>query len=242
MPVSVYQEQKAASDRMFLALAGLYRRNEGRIKKMPYPCLYLEDDQIALRDAFHRMRVFLLHSDGVDIRDPNLLVNFLSHKYPSCEPFLNALLDYYLHLTGQSLQSGLPIICTVVSINFWHKCFSGATQISLDDHWKHLGITVGIITRNRSADLHEMLSSLTNQIRPADEVLIVVMKSPKTYTREDIVEIQCHGGYFVLKKILLYIEELMILKDETSRRVSLALAHLQPGDLWEDRGICFYKC
>ena len=37
---------------------------------------------------------------------------------------------------------------------------------------------------------------------PVDEVLIVLMKSPKTYTREDIVEIHCHGGYFVLQKIL----------------------------------------
>ncbi len=37
---------------------------------------------------------------------------------------------------------------------------------------------------------------------PVDEVLIVLMKSPKTYTREDIVEIHCHGGYFILQKIL----------------------------------------
>ncbi len=35
-----------------------------------------------------------------------------------------------------------------------------------------------------------------------DEVLVVLMKAPKTYTREDIVEIQCHGGYLVLQKIL----------------------------------------
>ncbi len=35
-----------------------------------------------------------------------------------------------------------------------------------------------------------------------DEVLLVLMKSPKTYTREDIVEIHCHGGYFVLQKVL----------------------------------------
>ena len=38
--------------------------------------------------------------------------------------------------------------------------------------------------------------------KAVDEVLIVLMKSPKTYTREDIVEIHCHGGYFVLQKIL----------------------------------------
>jgi tRNA modification GTPase len=37
---------------------------------------------------------------------------------------------------------------------------------------------------------------------PVDEVLIVLMKSPKTYTREDIVEIHCHGGYFILQRIL----------------------------------------
>jgi tRNA modification GTPase len=37
---------------------------------------------------------------------------------------------------------------------------------------------------------------------PVDEVLMVLMKSPKTYTREDIVEIHCHGGYLVLQKVL----------------------------------------
>ena len=34
-----------------------------------------------------------------------------------------------------------------------------------------------------------------------DEVLIVVMKAPKSYTREDVVEIQSHSGYIVLGKI-----------------------------------------
>ncbi len=35
-----------------------------------------------------------------------------------------------------------------------------------------------------------------------DEVLVLVMKAPRTYTREDIVEISCHGGPLVLKRIL----------------------------------------
>ena len=35
-----------------------------------------------------------------------------------------------------------------------------------------------------------------------DEVLVSFFKSPKTYTREDIVEINCHGGSYVTKKIL----------------------------------------
>lgn len=37
---------------------------------------------------------------------------------------------------------------------------------------------------------------------PIDEVLLVLMKAPRTYTREDILEIHCHGGYFILQKIL----------------------------------------
>ena len=41
---------------------------------------------------------------------------------------------------------------------------------------------------------------LTNQ--PIDEVMAVFMQAPKTYTREDIVEIQCHGSYLVLQDIL----------------------------------------
>jgi len=35
-----------------------------------------------------------------------------------------------------------------------------------------------------------------------DEVLVAVMRAPKTYTREDIVEINAHGGPLVLKQIL----------------------------------------
>lgn len=35
-----------------------------------------------------------------------------------------------------------------------------------------------------------------------DEVMVSVMKSPKTFTKEDIVEINCHGGIAVTNKIL----------------------------------------
>ena len=35
-----------------------------------------------------------------------------------------------------------------------------------------------------------------------DEVLISFMKAPNTYTREDIIEINCHGGIISAKKIL----------------------------------------
>lgn len=35
-----------------------------------------------------------------------------------------------------------------------------------------------------------------------DEVLVTVMRGPNTYTREDVVEINCHGGVVVLKKVM----------------------------------------
>ena len=35
-----------------------------------------------------------------------------------------------------------------------------------------------------------------------DEVLALIMKAPHTYTAEDTVEIDCHGGPFVMQKIL----------------------------------------
>lgn len=41
-----------------------------------------------------------------------------------------------------------------------------------------------------------------------DEVLVSVMKAPKTFTCEDVVEINCHGGIATTKRIL----ELMLLK------------------------------
>ncbi len=35
-----------------------------------------------------------------------------------------------------------------------------------------------------------------------DEVLVLVMRAPKSYTRENVVEIDCHGGVVVTRKIL----------------------------------------
>jgi tRNA modification GTPase len=35
-----------------------------------------------------------------------------------------------------------------------------------------------------------------------DEVLLTVMRAPKTYTKEDVVEISCHGGPLVVRSIL----------------------------------------
>lgn len=41
-----------------------------------------------------------------------------------------------------------------------------------------------------------------NENELVDEVMVAVMKAPNTYTKEDTVEIDCHGGVLVMTKIL----------------------------------------
>ena len=43
---------------------------------------------------------------------------------------------------------------------------------------------------------------ITSNNEKIDEVLVSVMKAPKTFTREDIVEINCHGGIATTNKVL----------------------------------------
>jgi tRNA modification GTPase len=53
--------------------------------------------------------------------------------------------------------------------------------------------------RNFSINFGQLLNEDNEVI---DEVLVSIMKGPKTYTTEDIVEINCHGGYLVTEKVL----------------------------------------
>lgn len=38
--------------------------------------------------------------------------------------------------------------------------------------------------------------------QPLDEVMVSVMRAPKTFTREDVIEINCHGGIVVVNQML----------------------------------------
>ena len=40
-----------------------------------------------------------------------------------------------------------------------------------------------------------------NQL-PVDEVMVSIMKAPHSYTMENVVEINCHGGVFIVQKIM----------------------------------------
>ena len=69
------------------------------------------------------------------------------------------------------------------SINIVNKIFKGKDLTKVDTHTIHYG------------HIHDH-----NKI--IDEVLISVMLAPKTFTREDIIEINCHGGIATTNKIL----------------------------------------
>lgn len=67
------------------------------------------------------------------------------------------------------------------------KLYRGKRKLStVDSHTIHYGHIV----------------RLTNDEETLDEVMVTVMKSPKTFTREDVVEINCHGGLISVKRIL----------------------------------------
>ena len=53
---------------------------------------------------------------------------------------------------------------------------------------------------DRKITFGQILDSDNNVI---DEAIVFVMHSPKSYTREDVVEFQCHGNAVVLQKVLL---------------------------------------
>lgn len=69
------------------------------------------------------------------------------------------------------------------SINIVNEIFKGKNLLEVESHT----INYGYIVEND---------------KTIDEVLVSVMRSPKTYTVEDIVEINCHGGIATTNKVL----------------------------------------
>lgn len=69
------------------------------------------------------------------------------------------------------------------AIEIANKVFKGKNLLKVPTHTVHYGHIV---------DKGEVI----------DEVLVSVFRAPKTFTREDVVEISCHGGIFVSNKIL----------------------------------------
>ncbi len=65
------------------------------------------------------------------------------------------------------------------------KLFHGANLTTVDSHTIHYG---------------KIIDPETNQT--VEEVMVSVMRAPKTFTREDVVEINCHGGLASVNRLL----------------------------------------
>lgn len=68
-------------------------------------------------------------------------------------------------------------------------------------------IAATIFIRKRNGGLASHRFYYGSVIDPAsgdvlDEALLVYMRAPHSYTREDVLEIQCHGGYLVVQRLL----------------------------------------
>lgn len=68
-------------------------------------------------------------------------------------------------------------------------------------------IASNIFRKNRDGGLKSHRFYYGAIIDPAtggtlDDALVVFMQAPRSYTREDILEIQCHGGYLVVQRLL----------------------------------------
>ena len=83
----------------------------------------------------------------------------------------------------------------------------GIVRMSGDEAFLIADKIVKLANRKKIVDIKSHTISYGHAINPKtsetiEEVMLVKMKAPKTYTREDIVEINCHGGIVTIQKIL----------------------------------------
>ncbi|WP_010094638.1 tRNA uridine-5-carboxymethylaminomethyl(34) synthesis GTPase MnmE [Ornithinibacillus scapharcae] len=71
------------------------------------------------------------------------------------------------------------------AIEITSKIYKGKNLAEVDSHTIHYG---------------KIIDPATNDV--AEEVMVTVMRGPKTFTREDVVEINCHGGLVSVNRVL----------------------------------------
>ena len=89
--------------------------------------------------------------------------------------------------TGTAGAGAISIIRVSGSkaIDIVNKIFKGVNLSTQDSHTIHYG-------RIKCLETDVII----------DEVLVMIMRGPRSFTTEDVVEINCHGGAFVTKRIL----------------------------------------
>ncbi|WP_348663312.1 tRNA uridine-5-carboxymethylaminomethyl(34) synthesis GTPase MnmE [Chlamydia vaughanii] len=68
------------------------------------------------------------------------------------------------------------------AISITDKVFSGPVA-TFASHTAHLGV-------------------VSHQKKRIDQALLLIMRAPRSFTGEDVIELQCHGGYFACSQIL----------------------------------------
>ncbi|MFD1447889.1 tRNA uridine-5-carboxymethylaminomethyl(34) synthesis GTPase MnmE [Oceanobacillus profundus] len=71
------------------------------------------------------------------------------------------------------------------AVSMTARIFKGKNLNQVDSHTIHYG---------------KLIDPKTSEI--AEEVMVSVMRAPKTFTREDVVEINCHGGMVAVNRVL----------------------------------------
>ena len=104
-------------------------------------------------------------------------------------------------LNGSAEQSTIAAISTAVS-----EAGIGIVRISGPEAFSVASRIYR--SKNNNKDLHQVKSHtihygyIYDQEEMVDEVLVMAMRAPHTYTGEDTIEIDCHGGVFSVKKVL----------------------------------------
>lgn len=175
IPASILAEQQATAAAMFRGFANMYRVDGAVVSKRSQPCIYREHDAEVIESALRLLQARVAGApEWTLFPSSSRLFEYFRRRYPECEPFLRELERFRSCLSGdKSLGEATANNLYNCLHQFMSQALADASTITVDSPHKSLGITVGVITRNRAGDLAEMLDSLTRQRRPPDEVLVV---------------------------------------------------------------------
>ena len=77
---------------------------------------------------------------------------------------------------------------------------SGKEAIAISDHVFKSVVSNKSLKNQKTHTIH--LGHIVDEKRIIDEVLVSIFKNPKSYTGEDVVEIQCHGSIYIQQDII----------------------------------------
>lgn len=86
-----------------------------------------------------------------------------------------------------------------------NKAFDTVEKIFFKDSQREIPVN---ISEYNSHTIH--YGFIFNEEDQIDEVLISIFKNPNSFTGEDVIEISCHGGYFIANKIVSLLNRLGI--------------------------------